>query len=110
MFTKIEILGIRLHSSKTQPIGGWGTEILEHMTVLEVTLGVAAEGRQVLLAKDGLECCCLPGNLRGLGVMEEDVHSVLRNPQVCRHDREDLSSMGFVLLFAKFSCSLLHEK
>ena len=74
-----------------------------YKTVLEVTLGVAAEGEQVLLAKDCLEGCCLPSHLRGLGVVEKDVHSVLRNPQVSRHYREDLGSMGFVLIFTKFS-------
>ena len=74
-----------------------------YKTVLEATLGVAAEGEQVLLAKDCLEGCCLPSHLRGLGVLEEDVHSVLRNPQVSRHYREDLGSMGFVLIFTKFS-------
>merc|ERR1719342_355880 len=72
-------------------------------TVLEATLGVAAEGEQVLLAKDCLECCRLPCHLRGLGVLEEDVHSVLRNPQVSCNYREDLGSMGFVLIFTKFS-------
>ena len=36
--------------------------------------------------------------------MEEDVHAVLRNPQVRRHNGEYLGSMGFVFLFAKFSC------
>merc|ERR1719352_662659 len=35
--------------------------------------------------------------------MEKDVHAVLRNPQMRRHDWENLGGVGFVLFFTKFS-------
>ena len=62
-----------------------------------------------LFSKYSLEGGSFPRHLRGLGLMEKDVHAVLRHPQVSCHYGEYLSSMGFVLLLAKFACWEDHE-